>query len=123
MHRTRIVVIGVFSAVIVAAADSPQNRVGHSTRAKAGGPSTRGKSNANQPPLHIETADARIVKATVSGPEFAASTLFVGVEDPVSPVAKRLRDGVSARRRRRRRAQRVSQDAQAASLGSQPLAH
>lgn len=31
------------------------------------------------------------MKATVSGPEFGASTLFVGVEDPASPVAKRLR--------------------------------
>ena len=31
------------------------------------------------------------MKATISGPEFAASTLFVGVEDPASPLAKRLR--------------------------------
>jgi hypothetical protein len=31
------------------------------------------------------------VKATISGPEFAASTLFVGVEDPDSPLVKRLR--------------------------------
>jgi hypothetical protein len=44
-----------------------------------------------QRPLTIEDAEARIVKATISGPEFAASTLFVGVEDPDSPLVKRLR--------------------------------
>jgi hypothetical protein len=43
-------------------------------------------------PLLVEGADASIVQATVSGPEFAASNLFVGVEDPRHPNAKRLRE-------------------------------
>jgi len=49
---------------------------------------------ANQPPsrpLTIENADARISKAMLSGPEFSANTLFVGVEDPTNPAAMRLR--------------------------------
>jgi hypothetical protein len=41
--------------------------------------------------LLIDGADASIVKATISGPQFATSTLFVGTEDALSPVAKRLR--------------------------------
>jgi hypothetical protein len=43
-------------------------------------------------PLEIENADASLVKAEILGPEFASSTLFVGVEDPASPVVKRLRE-------------------------------
>jgi hypothetical protein len=46
----------------------------------------------NSRPQPIEDADASIVKATIRGPEFGASSLFVGVEDPNSSVAKRLRD-------------------------------
>jgi len=42
-------------------------------------------------PLLVEGADAKVLKATVSGPEFAANTLFVGVEDPLCADAKRLR--------------------------------
>ncbi len=42
-------------------------------------------------PLRIEGADAGIAKATIAGPEFGASKLFFGVEDPLHPLAKRLR--------------------------------
>jgi hypothetical protein len=86
MHGMWIVVMGVFSAAI-AGADSPRVRVGHAQERVSAddrpAPSSR--------PLHIEDADASSVKAIVSGPEFGASNLFVGVEDPLSPRAKRLR--------------------------------
>jgi len=42
-------------------------------------------------PLHVEGAEAKVLKATVSGPEFAANALFVGVEDALCTDAKRLR--------------------------------
>jgi hypothetical protein len=91
MDRTWIVLNGIFSAVIVAAADSPQNRVGLAQELGPAALQPVGNPAQVSRPLHIEDGDARIVKATVSGPEFAASNLFIGVEDPVSPFAKRLR--------------------------------
>lgn len=52
----------------------------------------RAQDRGSARPLHIEDADGSIVKATIRGPEFAASNLFVGVEDPASPLVKRLRE-------------------------------
>lgn len=45
-----------------------------------------GKPALASRPLHIEDADPSIVKATISGPEFGASSLFLGVEDPLHPL-------------------------------------
>jgi predicted esterase len=42
--------------------------------------------------LPIVGGDARSLKATITGPEFHASRLFVGVEDLASPLVKRLRE-------------------------------
>ena len=73
-------------------------------------------SPLNSRPLHIDGADASIVKATVAGPEFGVSNLFVGVEDR-HPVAKRLRDEYRLDDVIKVN-ERVSEDSQAASLGS-----
>jgi len=42
-------------------------------------------------PLPIKDADPRVLTATIRGPEVAESNLFRGVEDPDSPLVKRLR--------------------------------
>jgi hypothetical protein len=76
----RIVAVGVFSALVFAAVPPPH---GGAALAQEPRPATR--------PLPVRDADAGIVAATVSGPEFAASDLFHGVEDPASPLVKRLR--------------------------------
>ena len=92
MHRTRNIAIGVLSAVLLAAGESPQNRVGHAQDLGPTGLQPVGNLAQISRPLHIEDADASLVNATVNGPKFAASTLFIGVEDPVNPLAKRLRE-------------------------------
>lgn len=91
MHRPRIVAVGVFSAVL-AVGTSPQDRLSHAQNLRPAERQLVGHPSQTSRPLLIEDADMGIVKATVSGPEFAASTLFVGVEDPADPVAKRLRE-------------------------------
>ncbi|MBI3465204.1 MAG: hypothetical protein HY000_19435 [Planctomycetes bacterium] len=91
MRRTWIVAMGVLFAAILAARVSPQNRVAHAQDVRPAGVQPAGSLAQNSRPLHIEDANSSIVKATVSGPEFHALTLFVGVEDPLDPAAKRLR--------------------------------
>jgi len=67
-------------------------QVGYSQDAKAVGRLHGGTAAQSTRPLQIDGADESIVMATVSGPEFAPSTLFVGIEDPTHSRAKRLRE-------------------------------
>src|SRR4051812_47200077 len=87
MDRRRIVAMGGFFALMLTAGYSPLGGVGHAQDQR---PAGRRLASAGRP-LHVKDGDASIVTATVSGPEFAPSSLFVGVEDPTSPVVKRLR--------------------------------
>src|SRR4051794_21650629 len=87
MDRRRIVAIGAFFASMFAAGDSPLGGVGHAQDQR---PPGRQLAPTGRP-LHVNDGDAGILAATISGPEFAASSLFLGVEDPTSPVVKRLR--------------------------------
>lgn len=91
MSRPRIVAIGVFSALVFAAGCSPQGGAGPAQDLR---PTARHPVRTPAPasrPLPIQGAEAGIVNATISGPEFGAPSLFQGVEDPASPLVTRLR--------------------------------
>jgi len=92
MQRTWNMALGVFVAAILAIANSPPRRVCHVQNIPpADLPRDRNAAQSSRP-LPIDGADDRIVRATVSGPEFATSSLFVGTEDPTHSRAKRLRE-------------------------------
>jgi hypothetical protein len=92
MHRTRIITIGVLAAAIFVAGEWLQNRMGYADEPNPSREQRTASREQSNRPLHIENADATITKATISGPEFHSSKLFVGVEDPTHPRVKRLRD-------------------------------
>src|SRR5947209_7331984 len=87
MHRLRLLVREVVFAFVLMAGYSPQGGIAHGQDLRPAG----GKHAPVSRPLPIKDADAGVLTATISGPEFADSTLFRGVEDPDSPVVKRLR--------------------------------
>jgi hypothetical protein len=81
MNCLRLFAFPVAAALALMAESSPQGGIAHAQAPRP--PAAR--------PLPIKDADAGVLTATVSGPEFADSSLFRGVEDPDSPLVKRLR--------------------------------
>jgi len=88
MRCNRITTIAGIAALMLAAINLLTFQVGYSQDAKAVGRVHGGTGAQSSRPLQIDGADDSIVVATVSGPEFATSTLFVGIEDPTHSRAK-----------------------------------
>ncbi len=89
MRDARIAAVCGLSLVVAAGAGSPF-RAGRAQEVLPGRLLPAPEADGSRP-LVIADADAGIVKATIRGPQFSASTLFVGVEDPQHPAAQRLR--------------------------------
>ena len=92
MRCHRIITIAGIAALMLAAVHLLPFQVGYSQDVKAVGRRPGGAGAQSSRPLQIDGADDSILMATVSGPKFATSSLFVGIEDPTHSRAKRLRE-------------------------------
>src|SRR5262245_21055818 len=91
MYRLSSSAVAACSAAVLAAIVLLPGRVCRAEEPRRAGVQQPENRPRNIRPLIIEHVESNITNATVSGPEFGASTLFVGTEDTTSSLAKRLR--------------------------------